>query len=394
MRTYILFFIQFLFHIKTISPSNIFLIPLEKFQQDELDYYAFYLENYSHKISLSFNNAVNYLSNDFFNEKGSNKFLFPEPGEINDFLSEYYLYCDNIQFKNSYIPFMYCFYTNNNKTTNEFTYKDILTLRFPKPVKDQSIIYDLSKQNLIKNKQLGLYFKKNFLIIGGVPQNFKAKKLATIKLNYNEVSQRSWVIKFKTFSMGNKINITFKYTVEYRFDLIGTAIGVPSNVFEEIKEKYFENYLNDAHNTCYIQNISERKSNNKINSGNRIFCKKNIIENIPSISLGLGENGVKITLKKESLWKCENNDYCLFELTEKTRTSVIHLGTLFAYDYLVIFDFENVEIHIYDIVQENIIQGQFYLEKDNLRIKIIFNLTFLAIIFGIITIVLYFMSKS
>ena len=84
MCTYILHFIQFLFLIKTISLSNIFLIPLEKLQLNELDYYAFYLENYSHKITLSFNNAVNYLSNDFFNEKGSNKFFFPKP-EINNF---------------------------------------------------------------------------------------------------------------------------------------------------------------------------------------------------------------------------------------------------------------------------------------------------------------------
>ena len=383
------FLLLILLTIPQASPFHIFLIPLTKSTQNNLDDYTFYIENYSHPISLALNNAYTYLTYSIFTENYSNPSHYPHPKGTNSLLPEYYLYQQRTTFKGSSIPFTFNFYSLNQTILNERKYKDLLTLRYPKKQEEENLIYDLYKQQITKYKQFGLYLKKNYFIIGGIPTSLPPSVIHTIKLDSKITFLRSWEFNLKSFTMGNKIQTQFTYNIEYKFSLIGSAIGIPLSLFNVIKNEYFNTYINDSNKTCYVHLIKENRADNNVNSGQRIYCKNEVIESIPEVIFGFGKDNVGITVKRDALWNCNktNDGYCLFELSGKDDlNNIIYVGTALVYDYLVMFDYENIEVKFCEINNENIVSGVLYEENDNLMLKGLIVLGNCIIMIGLIVI--------
>ena len=359
-------------NIQQINLTQIFEIPLIKYHKNEVEYYSLYLENYSHKITLSFSTPFNYLSYDFFSEEYPEQSLYPTPISVKKFEFDYYLFYDNIKFKGAKKSVKHYFLTKiSQEKSNSSIYKNILSLMYLTSGKNKqyNLIYQMFLQNIISKKQFGFYLKDNKLIIGGIPKRFNVKKYTTIPFT-QKVPFESCTIQIKSFSMGDTIKQHFGNNIIYAISLSVSAIEIPEELFSEILNKYFEEFLDYYTDSCYLKRINNLEYGQNTRGDLRLFCMKKITLEIPLVSLGLGNNDVPIYIQRDALWKCnENDDYCLFEVIGKSFSNRMQIGIGFASNYLVMFDYDNTQIELYNIQNNADFIENLYEEEDSITRK-------------------------
>ena len=344
----IIFFITF----KLYYQQQIIIIPLET-SINPGRIYNFYFENYTHPISLTFTYSFSYIDNSFFLQRYSSPTEYPLAIEKSKFFRYFYLFKDKVSFKGHPITFDHMFYARINGTSenDEEMYVDRLSLRFSSSHNNRSLVYLLHEQRVIPYKIFTLNIKHNCFILGGLPSStYNLLHIGTTMLSQQQLDFYSWHCDISEIQIGDIRYVT--NNTKGLFNLDSSSISIPSDVFRQMNSQYFQQHYNSKN--CYWDNVHSFNKDDFYESGMRIWCKQDVIKDIPDVVFRLGTFNVKII--KEDMFKCEdgrNDKFCLFEIADRGDYNVLDLGTAFLKGYFVMFDYDKTSLSFYMEVEKS-----------------------------------------
>ena len=245
---------------------------------------------------------------------------------------------------------------------------------------NESFIYNLKRQNYLKENVFYFDFENNLFIIGIQPYEFNKEKYNNINyFSINTLDNDKTSIKFDKIIIGNnKYNLN-NNSIIY-FDVNYYGIKGTKEYYNYINKEYFNKY--------YKNNLCKKEYDNNNNENIIIICNKKInINNFPDISFISNHINNSLVLTKNDLFYKKNNKYYFLISFDKYQNDNWSLGLIFMKKYQPIFEEEKNIIRFY-------INNQINYKNHKIKIKFLLNLFFLFIIL-VLTILLikYYLNK-
>ena len=200
-----------------------------------------------------------------------------------------------------------------------------------------SIINQLHKGGLISNKKFALDLSnqkdKEWIYLGGIPEDLQKQitKSKVVKLDGDGLSSEIALL------IGN---VQYGNSLKTKFVLSSKTILLTSRVFTTIISNIFQKYIDDG--SCKVKQLLYAT----------LYCKKNVIDQIPPLNISFIHHFNNIELKKESLFDCEEeeNDMCAFTIQSKGMfgPNQWEIGYALFKDYVTEFDYENLTLTFHD----------------------------------------------
>ncbi len=245
---------------------------------------------------------------------------------------------------------------------------------------NESFIYNLKRQNYLKENVFYFDFENNLFIIGIQPYEFNKEKYNNINyFSINTLDNDKTSIKFDKIIIGNnKYNLN-NNSIIY-FDVNYYGIKGTKEYYNYINKEYFNKY--------YKNNLCKKEYDNNNNENIIIICNKKInINNFPDLSFISNHINNSLVLTKNDLFYKKNNKYYFLISFDKYQNDNWSLGLIFMKKYQPIFEEEKNIIRFY-------INNQINYKNHKIKIKFLLNLFFLFI-FLLLTILLikYYLNK-
>ncbi len=245
---------------------------------------------------------------------------------------------------------------------------------------NESFIYNLKRQNYLKENVFYFDFENNLFIIGIQPYEFNKEKYNNISYFYiNTLDNDKTSIKFDKIIIGNnKYNLN-NNSIIY-FDVNYYGIKGTKEYYNYINKEYFNKY--------YKNNLCKKEYDNNNNENIIIICNKKInINNFPDLSFISNHINNSLVLTKNDLFYKKNNKYYFLISFDIYQNENWSLGLIFMKKYQPIFEEEKKIIRFY-------INNQISYKNHKLKIKFLLNLFFLFV-FLLLTILLlkYYLNK-
>lgn len=313
-----------------------------------------YFQNYSNPVALSFSHAYSYLSSSYFTERYQNIESYPPSLGTNEFFSEYKLFYDEFNFKESQTPFKMYFYAINEKSEGNLVehFRDYITFRYNQTRNNNSIVIQMYKQQIIEHPQFGISHLNKKLFFGGIPNQNKLKQILYQQLNSTLLNQLGWYTDFSYLTIGNKKFDYINNNYKALFDLGGTELSktilIPNETMNYIKKEYF--VPQNKTQNCYSKTLTFSQVSHYYEVGERYFCKPEITKQFPQFVFGF--NNQKIIFQGEEFFNCEQkittDNYCLFEMHERDGHSLAFtLGITFFKRLVVLFDYNIPKVELF-----------------------------------------------
>ena len=351
-----------------------------------------FFQNYSNPVALSFSHAYSYLSSSYFTERYQDIKSYPPSLGTNEFFSEYHLFNDEFNFKDSQIPFKMYFYAINEKSEGNLVehFRDYITFRYNQTRNNNSIVIQMYEQKIIEQAQFGVSYFNKKLYFGGIPNQNKLQKILHHQLNSTLLDKLGWYADFSYITIGNKkfdyINSDYKALFDFGGTELSKTILVPSETMNYIKKEYL--IPNNNKQNCYNKTLTFSQVFHYYDVGKRYFCKPEVVKQFPQFVFGFDNQ--KIVFQGNEFFDCEQtitkDNYCLFEIHEKDGNSfVFSLGITFFKRLVILFDYNTPQVELFEelgyehIKYSNV--GQ--IQKNILIVNIIFLMTMVIIIIGL-----------
>ena len=237
------------------------------------------------------------------------------------------------------------FYERINGTSENDEEMDVgrLSLLFSSTHNNKSLVY-LLQTKCIPNKTFVFNTKHNRFISGGLPPTYNLIHVGKAKLSQQKLDFYSWYCDISEIQVGS---IRYKTNnTKGLFNLDSSSISIPTDIFSQMNSKYFQKHYHSK--DCYWDEVHSFNKDDFYESGTRIWCKREVIKEIPNIVFNLGEFDVKIG--NEDMFKCEgeiDDQFCLFEIADRKDNNVLDIGTTFLKGYFVMFDYEEMSLSFY-----------------------------------------------
>ena len=385
----IIFFLILIIFIPNIVNFIILPIYYESPEENEFNNFNFINKIYTNislgyppqilKVNLNLNESKFLISKELYNI--SNSFT-------NDMINENNFYekinlvinlnsnvLNNYIYKKKECYINYNFYITENK-------ENIFGLKLSNNclLFNESFIYNLKRQNYLKENVFYFDFENNLFIIGIQPYEFNKEKYNNINyFSINTLDNDKTSIKFDKIIIGNnKYNLN-NNSIIY-FDVNYYGIKGTKEYYNYINKEYFNKY--------YKNNLCKKEYDNNNNENIIIICNKKInINNFPDISFISNHINNSLVLTKNDLFYKKNNKYYFLISFDKYQNDNWSLGLIFMKKYQPIFEEEKNIIRFY-------INNQINYKNHKIKIKFLLNLFFLFIIL-LLTILLikYYLNK-
>ena len=378
----IIFFLILIIFIPNIVNFIILPIYYESPEENEFNNFNFINKIYTNislgyppqilKVNLNLNESKFLISKELYNI--SNSFT-------NDMINENNFYekinlvinlnsnvLNNYIYKKKTCYINYNFYITENK-------ENIFGLKLSNNclLFNESFIYNLKRQNYLKENVFYFDFENNLFIIGIQPYEFNKEKYNNINyFSINTLDNDKTSIKFDKIIIGNnKYNLN-NNSIIY-FDVNYYGIKGTKEYYNYINKEYFNKY--------YKNNLCKKEYDNNNNENIIIICNKKInINNFPDISFISNHINNSLVLTKNDLFYKKNNKYYFLISFDKYQNDNWSLGLIFMKKYQPIFEEEKNIIRFY-------INNQINYKNHKIKIKFLLNLFFLFI-FLLLTILL------
>ena len=378
----IIFFLILIIFIPNIVNFIILPIYYESPEENEFNNFNFINKIYTNislgyppqilKVNLNLNESKFLISKELYNI--SNSFT-------NDMINENNFYekinlvinlnsnvLNNYIYKKKECYINYNFYITENK-------ENIFGLKLSNNclLFNESFIYNLKRQNYLKENVFYFDFENNLFIIGIQPYEFDKEKYNNINyFSINTLDNDKTSIKFDKIIIGNnKYNLN-NNSIIY-FDVNYYGIKGTKEYYNYINKEYFNKY--------YKNNLCKKEYDNNNNENIIIICNKKInINNFPDISFISNHINNSLVLTKNDLFYKKNNKYYFLISFDKYQNDNWSLGLIFMKKYQPIFEEEKNIIRFY-------INNQINYKNHKIKIKFLLNLFFLFI-FLLLTILL------
>ena len=318
-------------------------------------------------ISKELYNISNSFTNDIINENNFYEkiklVINLNPNNFNNYI-----------YKNKEYYINYNFYITENK-------ENILGLKLSNNclLFNESFIYNLKRQNYLKENVFYFDFENNLFIIGIQPYEFNKEKYNNINyFSINTLDNDKTSIKFDKIIIGNnKYNLN-NNSIIY-FDVNYYGIKGTKEYYNYINKEYFNKY--------YKNNLCKKEYDNNFENIIIICNKKININNFPDLSFISNHINNSLVLTKNDLFYKKNNKYYFLISFDKYQNDNWSLGLIFMKKYQTIFEEEKNIIRFY-------INNQINYKNHKIKIKFLLNLFFLFIIL-LLTILLikYYLNK-
>ena len=385
----IIFFLILIIFIPNIVNFIILPIYYESPEENEFNNFNFINKIYTNislgyppqnlKVNLNLNESKFLISKELYNI--SNSFT-------NDIINENNFYekinlvinlnsnvLNNYIYKKKECYINYNFYITENK-------ENIFGLKLSNNclLFNESFIYNLKRQNYLKENVFYFDFENNLFIIGIQPYEFNKEKYNNINyFSINTLDNDKTSIKFDKIIIGNnKYNLN-NNSIIY-FDVNYYGIKGTKEYYNYINKEYFNKY--------YKNNLCKKEYDNNNNENIIIICNKKInINNFPDLSFISNHINNSLVLTKNDLFYKKNNKYYFLISFDKYQNDNWSLGLIFMKKYQPIFEEEKNIIRFY-------INNQINYKNHKIKIKFLLNLFFLFI-FLLLTILLikYYLNK-
>ena len=385
----IIFFLILIIFIPNIVNFIILPIYYESPEENEFNNFNFINKIYTNislgyppqnlKVNLNLNESKFLISKELYNI--SNSFT-------NDMINENNFYekiklvinlnsnvLNNYIYKKKKCYINYNFYITENK-------ENIFGLKLSNNclLFNESFIYNLKRQNYLKENVFYFDFENNLFIIGIQPYEFNKEKYNNINyFSINTLDNDKTSIKFDKIIIGNnKYNLN-NNSIIY-FDVNYYGIKGTKEYYNYINKEYFNKY--------YKNNLCKKEYDNNNNENIIIICNKKInINNFPDLSFISNHINNSLVLTKNDLFYKKNNKYYFLISFDKYQNDNWSLGLIFMKKYQPIFEEEKNIIRFY-------INNQINYKNHKIKIKFLLDLFFLFI-FLLLTILLikYYLNK-
>ena len=377
----IIFFLILIIFIPNIVNFIILPIYYESPEENEFNNFNFINKIYTNislgyppqilKVNLNLNESKFLISKELYNISNSytndmiNENNFYE--KINLFINLNSNVLNNYIYKKKDCYINYNFYITENK-------ENIFGLKLSNNclLFNESFIYNLKRQNYLKENVFYFDFENNLFIIGIQPYEFNKEKYNNINyFSINTLDNDKTSIKFDKIIIGNnKYNLNNNSIIYFDVNYYG---------IKGTKEYY--NYINKEYFNKYYKNNLCKKDDNNNNENIIIICNKKInINNFPDISFISNHINNSLVLTKNDLFYKKNNKYYFLISFDKYQNDNWSLGLIFMKKYQPIFEEEKNIIRFY-------INNQIIYKNHKIKIKFLLNLFFLFI-FLLLTILL------
>ena len=377
----IIFFLILIIFIPNIVNFIILPIYYESPEKNEFNNFNFIKKIYTNislgyppqnlKVNLNLNESKFLISKELYNI--SNSFT-------NDIINENNFYekitlvinlspnnLNNYIYKKKECYINYNFYITENK-------ENIFGLKLSNNclLFNESFIYNLKRQNYLKENVFYFDFENNLFIIGIQPYEFNKEKYNNINyFSINTLDNDKTSIKFDKIIIGNnKYNLN-NNSIIY-FDVNYYGIKGTKEYYNYINKEYFNKY--------YKNNLCKKEYDNNIENIIIICNKKININNFPDLSFISNHINNSLVLTKNDLFYKKNNKYYFLISFDKYQNDNWSLGLIFMKKYQPIFEEEKKIIRFY-------INNQINYKNHKIKIKFLLNLFFLFI-FLLLTILL------
>ena len=253
------------------------------------------------KVNLNLNESKFLISKELYNI--SNSFTTDMINE-NNFYEKIKLVINlNSNVLNNYIYKKKEYYINYNFYITE-NKENIFGLKLSNNclLFNESFIYNLKRQNYLKENVFYFDFENNLFIIGIQPYEFNKEKYNNINyFSVNTLDNDKTSIKFDKIIIGNnKYNLN-NNSIIY-FDVNYYGIKGTKEYYNYINKEYFNKY--------YKNNLCKKEYDNNNNENIIIICNKKInINNFPEISFISNHINNSLVLTKNDLFYKKNNKY-------------------------------------------------------------------------------------
>ena len=246
-----------------------------------------------------------------------------------------------------------------------------------------STIYQLRENNFLKKNIFLFDIPRNNIYIGEIPSNINQDDSFSFKnLKENKYDGHYWHCIFEKLQFNNNKQLISTNSTKYNYIFFDS--GINGLIFPLNYTYIFENIISNnnllKNSECFIKSENEKKKiyslncknniNDLINGENKEYKKINNDEKFINFYLGKDKY---ISLKLNEIFNKDENCFKIY--FTKTPNNAIILGIPFFEKYTILFDKDNNEIVIYDVIKK---------EKDKKNNYIII----ISAIFGLIILIL------